>query len=73
MVASRLPRSGPLHGGKFQGTAVLQEEQNKGLAFVNGLSEAQRAKAILVVSKTGNNHLAEAFKDNLVLDYAGLR
>jgi hypothetical protein len=61
------------HGGKFKGTAVLQEEQNKGLAFVNGLTEAQRAKAILEVSKTGNNNLAEAFKDNLVLDYAGLR
>ena len=33
----------------------------------------QRKKAILQVSKTGNNNLTEAFKDNVVLDYAGVR
>jgi hypothetical protein len=61
------------HGGKFKGTVILEDEQNKGLALVNGLTEVQRAKAIIQVSKTGNNNLGEAFKDNLVLDYAGLR
>lgn len=59
--------------GKYKGTAILQDEQSKGLAFLNALTEAQRAKAVLNVSKTGNNNLSEAFKDNLVLDYAGLR
>jgi Protein of unknown function (DUF3500) len=58
--------------GKYQGTAILQEEQDKGLAFVNALNEAQRKKAILEFSKTGNNNLTEAFKDNVVLDYAGV-
>jgi Protein of unknown function (DUF3500) len=61
------------HSGKFKGTAVLQDEQNKGLAMINALDEARRKKAIIEVSKTGNNNLSEAFKDNIVLDYAGVR
>ncbi|MBM4263215.1 MAG: DUF3500 domain-containing protein [Deltaproteobacteria bacterium] len=59
--------------GKYQGTAILQEEQTQGLKLIQTLDDAQRQKAILNVSKTGNNALAEAFKDNLVLDYAGIR
>ncbi|MFN3650540.1 MAG: DUF3500 domain-containing protein [Armatimonadota bacterium] len=59
--------------GKYQGTAVLQAEQAKGLALINALDEAQRKKAILSVSKTGNNNVSEAWKDNVVLDYAGIR
>jgi hypothetical protein len=58
--------------GKYQGTAILQEEQNRGLELIRALPEAQRAKAILSVSKTGNNNLTEAFRDNVVLDYAGV-
>ena len=59
--------------GTYQGTVVLQEEQDQGLALVQGLSDAHQKKAVLDVSKTGNNNLTEAFKDNLVLDYAGVR
>jgi Protein of unknown function (DUF3500) len=59
--------------GKYQGTSVLQDEQNRGLAMIRALSDAQRAKAILTSSKTGNLNLTEAWKDNVVLDYAGLR
>src|SRR6185295_1274615 len=59
--------------GKFKGTSVLQDEQNAGLAMINALNDEQRKKAILQVSKTGNNNLTEAFKDNVVLDYAGVR
>ena len=59
--------------GKFKGTSILQDEQNRGLAMVNALTVAQRAKAILAVSKTGNDNLTEAWKDNVVLDYAGVR
>jgi hypothetical protein len=58
--------------GKYKGTEVLQDEQRKGLAFVNGLTAEQRARAIVKVSKTANENVAEAFKDNIVLDYAGL-
>jgi hypothetical protein len=59
--------------GKYKGVTVLQQEQNDGLGMLRALSEAQRGKAILNFSKTGNNNLTEAFKDNVVLDYAGLR
>jgi hypothetical protein len=37
------------------------------------LDKAQRAKAILNPNKTANYNLTEAFKDNVVLDYAGAR
>jgi hypothetical protein len=59
--------------GKYKGTTVLQREQSKGLALINALDEAQRKKAILRTSKQGSNNVAEAFKDNVVLDYAGVR
>ncbi|HUR34300.1 MAG TPA: DUF3500 domain-containing protein [Vicinamibacterales bacterium] len=58
--------------GKYQGTAILQAEQNTGLALINALTDAQRTKAILKVSKTGDENLTEAWKDNVVLDYAGI-
>ena len=59
--------------GKYKGTTILQDEQSRGLAFVNGLDEGQRKQAILRVSKTGNDNLTEAWRDNVVLDYAGVR
>jgi hypothetical protein len=59
--------------GKYAGIAILQDEQRMGLQMVRALSEEQRAKAVLQVSKTGNNNLTEAFKDNVVLDYAGVQ
>ena len=58
--------------GKFKGTTILQEEQAAGLAMINALDEGQRKKAILNASKTGNNNLTEAWKDNVVFDYAGV-
>jgi hypothetical protein len=58
--------------GKFAGTSILQEEQAAGHAMLASLDSAQRAKAVLTFSKTGNNNLTEAFKDNVVLDYAGI-
>lgn len=59
--------------GKYKGVEILQQEQNDGLALLGALPEALRRKAVLNFSKTGNNNLSEAFKDNIVLDYAGLR
>lgn len=59
--------------GKYKGVSILQDEQNTGLAFVNGLDAGQRSTAILRASKTGNDNLTEAWKDNVVLDYAGIR
>jgi hypothetical protein len=40
--------------------------------MISALDEGQRRAAIIAVSKTGNNNLTEAFKDNVVLDYAGV-
>jgi hypothetical protein len=59
--------------GKYTGTVVMQDEQNKGLALMQALTPEQQKKAILQPEKTANNSLAQAFRDNLVLDYAGLR
>ena len=59
--------------GKYKGTTILQDEQNKGLAMINALSEGQRKKAIIEVSKTANNNVGEAYKDNVVLEYKGIR
>jgi len=58
--------------GKYKGTAILQDEQNQGLAMIHALDGAERGKAIVTVSKTGNDNLTEAFKDNVVLDYTGI-
>lgn len=59
--------------GKHAGTAILQDERARGLAMLAALTPDQRAKAVIRVSKTGNDNLGEAFQDNLVLDYAGVR
>lgn len=61
------------HSGKYKGTSILQEEQNNGLAMINALTEDQRKKAILSSSKTSNHNVGEAYKDNVVLDYKGIR
>ncbi len=57
--------------GKYEGVSILQDEQNRGLEMLLGLDKAQRAKAILNPDKTQNYNLTEAFRDNVVLDYAG--
>jgi len=59
--------------GKYKGITILQQEQNNGLQMVRALPDAQQQKAVLNFSKTGNNNLGEAFQDNIVLDYAGIR
>ena len=59
--------------GKYAGTSVLQDEQNRGLAFMNSLDAAARAKATVAATKTANNNRTEAFKDNVVLPYQGVK
>ncbi|MDX1395424.1 MAG: DUF3500 domain-containing protein [Gemmatimonadota bacterium] len=59
-------------GGRYAGTAILQEEQAAGLGMLQALDDTQRERAILQLDKDGNNNLTEAFKDNVVLDYAGV-
>ncbi len=59
--------------GKYAGTSVLQDEQNTALAFINSLDATARAKAIVAPVKTANNNRTEAFKDNAVLPYQGVK
>ena len=59
--------------GKYKGTAVLQDEQRMGLKMVQALDDPLQKKAILESNKTRDYNVGEAFKDNIVLDYAGVR
>jgi len=59
--------------GKYQGVSVLLDEPNRGLEMLLALDQARRAKAVLNPQKTADYNLTEAFKDNVVLDYAGAR
>jgi hypothetical protein len=59
--------------GKYKGTVVLQDEQNKGLALMRALDKQQQAKATIRGEKASNYNLSEAYRDNLVLEYAGIR
>jgi hypothetical protein len=58
--------------GKFKGVWVMQDEQNKGAALLAALDKDQQAVAVLRPDKTKNYNLSEAYRDNLMLDYAGL-
>jgi len=58
--------------GKYQGIAILQKEQSRGLAMVRSLDEGQRKQAILDENKPGNNNYAEGFKDNAVVPRTGV-
>jgi hypothetical protein len=58
--------------GKYAGIEILRAETEKALAVAQSLNESQRAKGILQSDKTRNSNLAEAYKDNLILDYAGI-
>jgi hypothetical protein len=59
--------------GPYAGVEVMQEEQALGLALMRSLSPEQQGEARIAGSKTGNNAVAQAFRDNLVLDYERLR
>src|SRR5687768_14533193 len=59
--------------GKYAGTSILGEEQGHGLQMIRALTPEQQKQAIVQVAKTGNNILTQAFSDNVVLDYAGVR
>lgn len=58
--------------GKYAGTAILQDEQDRGLAFMNSLNAEQRAQAVISTEKNENNNQSEFFKDNVQIPYAGI-
>jgi predicted nuclease of restriction endonuclease-like (RecB) superfamily len=59
--------------GRYAGTMLLQDEQDLGLSLMQSLNEKQQKAARLGARKEHNNNRGEALKDNLVLDYAGIR
>ncbi len=58
--------------GEYEGTIVMQEEQDRGLAFAKSLTDEQKARAVLKSAKDGTNTRTEAFHDNEVIPYEGL-
>ncbi len=58
--------------GKYRGTSILQKEAAQALDLINGLDEPRRRKAILESAKTADKNLTESWKDNVVIDYAGI-
>ncbi|MGI9243185.1 MAG: DUF3500 domain-containing protein [Verrucomicrobiales bacterium] len=59
--------------GKYKGTIIMQEEQDRGLAFMRSLPAQKQKTATISGEKGPTNNLAEAFKDNLIVDKVGLR
>lgn len=57
--------------GKYKGNTLFQDEQNFGLALMQSLTKEQQKEAIVSNIKTGNNNVAEANKDNLILNFQG--
>jgi hypothetical protein len=66
--------SEPVHAttGRYAGTRVFKADEDLGLAMIRALSNEQRAKTIIGAESKGEV-LTAAFRDNLVLDYAGIR
>ncbi|MGH7873296.1 MAG: DUF3500 domain-containing protein, partial [Candidatus Binatia bacterium] len=64
----------PVHAtiGKYAGVRVFRADEYRGLALARTLSEAQRAKTVIAPETSGED-FATAFRDNLILDYTGIR
>jgi hypothetical protein len=59
-------------GTTYAGETALQNKQDSGLALMQALDTGQQAQATIESDKAGDDLVAGAFSDNLVLDYAGL-
>ena len=59
--------------GKYQGTEIMQPEQELALAFMQSLDSSQRTAATLSAEKQRGENEAEMMSDNVTVAYAGLR
>jgi len=59
--------------GVHAGNAVMQTEQDQGLAFMRALDAAQQRAATIRRDKPANDIEAQADRDNHVLEYAGVK
>jgi hypothetical protein len=64
----------PVHAtvGKYAGRRVFKADEDHGLALIRALSQTQQAKTIISPETSGED-FTTAFRDNLELDYAGIR
>jgi uncharacterized protein DUF3500 len=64
----------PVHAtsGKYAGLRIFKADEDRGLTLARTLSGSQRTKTILAAETSGED-FTTAFRDNLVLDYAGIR
>jgi Protein of unknown function (DUF3500) len=64
----------PVHAktGKYAGLRVFKDDEDRGLSLIRALSAAQRAKTIIAAETSGED-FTTAFRDNLQLNYAGIR
>ena len=59
-------------GGKYEGTVIMQLEQDRALAFMQSLDGEQRADAIISTEKGRGENQAEMMGDNATVAYEGL-
>jgi Protein of unknown function (DUF3500) len=64
----------PVHAvsGKYAGVRAFKGDEDRGLALFHALSESQRVKTVIAPETFGED-FTTAFRDNLVLDYQGIR
>ena len=64
----------PVHAasGKYSGVRAFKGDEDRGLALFRALSESQRSKTVIAPETSGED-FTTAFRDNLVLDYKGIR
>ena len=64
----------PVHAasGKYAGLRVFKSDEDRGLGLIRALSQAQCAKTIIAAETSGED-FTTAFRDNLELNYAGIR
>ena len=59
--------------GKYAGNAVMQAEQDQGLAFMRGARPGGPASSDAAPRQAGQRHPGQADSDNLVLEYRGVK
>ena len=59
--------------GKYEGTIIMQDEQDTALAFMRSLTSAQQKTATLSKPKVTNHNQLEMFRDNEEVPYAGIK
>jgi len=59
--------------GTYEGVAILQKEQELAEELMAALTPEQREAAVIQEDKPGNNNLTEAWQDNAVVPYEGVR